>query len=130
MSSSSSDAILRWLSSCFGVKLPTPSSVTDGVEMANILHAVDSQFFSEQWKSKIKVRSVAFQVHPVDLSNFPLCTQTDVPSDNKRLRSSNVKKVLSGVLEYYSDLLSLQLLDFPMPDPARVVDGSAEDVCE
>ena len=57
-------------------------------------------------------------------------TQTDVPSDNKRLRSSNVKKVLSGVLEYYSDLLSLQLLDFPMPDPARVVDGSAEDVCE
>lgn len=107
MSSSSSDAILRWLSSCFGVKLPSPSSVTDGVEMANILHAVDSQFFSEQWKSKIK---------------------TDVPSDNKRLRSSNVKKVLSGVLEYYSDLLSLQLLDFPMPDPARVVDGSAEDV--
>ena len=63
-------------------------------------------------------------------SPCPLCTQTDVPSDNKRLRGSNVKKVLSGVLEYYSDLLSLQLLDFPMPDPARVVDGSAEDVCE
>ena len=56
MSSSSSDAILRWLSSCFGVKLPSPSSLTDGVEMANILHAVDSQFFSEQWKGKIKVR--------------------------------------------------------------------------
>ena len=60
----------------------------------------------------------------------PPSVQTDVPSDNKRLRSSNVKKVLSGVLEYYSDLLSLQLQDFPMPDPAKVVDGSSEDVCE
>ena len=39
-----------------------------------------------------------------------------------------MKKVLSGVLEYYSDLLSLQLLDFPMPDPVKVVDGSSEDV--
>ena len=54
-SSSASDAILRWLSSCFGVPLPSPSSVTDGVEMANILHAVDAQFFSQQWKGKIKV---------------------------------------------------------------------------
>ena len=63
-------------------------------------------------------------------TSLPPSVQTDVPSDNKRLRSSNVKKVLSGVLEYYSDLLSLQLQDFPMPDPAKVVDGSSEDVCE
>lgn len=53
-----------------------------------------------------------------------------MPSDNKRLRSSNIKKVLAGVLEYYSDLLSLQLQDFPMPSPDKVVDGSSEDVCE
>ncbi len=95
----STESLLRWLSTCFHRSLPSASAVSDGAEIAAILHTIDSRFFSTQWKSKVR---------------------DDIPADNKRLKSSNVKKVLSGMQEYFSDVLNIQLQDFPMPDCNKV----------
>ena len=46
-----------------------------------------------------------------------------------RLKSSNVKKVLGAITDYYSDVLGLQLADdFPRPDAARVAEGDPASV--
>ncbi|XP_067621862.1 protein hook isoform X2 [Eurosta solidaginis] len=41
---------------------------------------------------------------------------------NWRLRMSNLKKVIEGVYDYYSDVLSYSLADFPRPDAQRIAE--------
>ena len=50
-----------------------------------------------------------------------------MPNDNKRLKANNIKKVLNTVNEYYSDVLGMNMADFPSPDPLRVAEGSVAD---
>lgn len=72
----------------------TIAELSDGVAMAQALHQIAPDTFTESWLAKIK-----FEV-----------------DSNWRLKASNLKKVIACVLDYYTDVLSLQLADFPMPD--------------
>ncbi|KAI0231339.1 Hook-like protein 3 [Lamellibrachia satsuma] len=76
----------------------TVTDVTDGVTMAQVLHQIAPNFFSDTWMSRIK---------------------TDV-GDNWRLKVINLKKVLKGILDYYSDVLGQQINDFHMPDVSAI----------
>merc|ERR1719189_418291 len=46
-----------------------------------------------------------------------------------RLRGNNLRKVLNGILDYYKDVIGLQIpREFPLPDVNRVVEGNTEQV--
>ena len=41
---------------------------------------------------------------------------------NMRLRGNNLRKVLNGILDYYKDVIGLQIpREFPLPDVNRVL---------
>ena len=62
--------------------------------MGQALHLIAPQFFTEAWLGKIKL----------DAAN------------NWRLKVSNLKKILKGILDYYSEVLGQHIQDFNMPD--------------
>ncbi|XP_052255870.1 protein Hook homolog 3-like isoform X2 [Dreissena polymorpha] len=62
--------------------------------MAKVLHQIAPDYFNESWLSKIKAEDVT----------------------NWRLKVSNLKKVLKGILEYNIEVLGIQIHDFQMPD--------------
>lgn len=41
---------------------------------------------------------------------------------NWRLKVSNLKKVITSVMDYYTDVLNLQLSDFPTPDVLKIAE--------
>lgn len=41
---------------------------------------------------------------------------------NWRLKVSNLKKVTTSVMEYYTDVLNLTLSDFPTPDVLKIAE--------
>lgn len=41
---------------------------------------------------------------------------------NWRLKVSNLKKVVESILDYYADVLSLSLSDFPKPDVLKIAE--------
>ena len=65
-----------------------------------MLHILEPGTFDSAWLSKI----------------------TDV-GDNKRLKLNNLRKVLTGTLDYLKDVVGMQLSQFPLPDTNKVVDG-------
>ena len=42
--------------------------------------------------------------------------------DNKRLKLNNVRKVLTGTVDYLKDVVGMQLAQFPLPDTNKVVE--------
>ncbi|XP_075459994.1 protein Hook homolog 3 isoform X8 [Ascaphus truei] len=62
--------------------------------MAMILQKIDAAYFDENWLHRIK---------------------TDV-GDNWRLKISNLKKILKGILDYNHEILGQQINDFTLPD--------------
>ena len=40
--------------------------------------------------------------------------------DNKRLKLNNLRKVLTGTLDYLKDVVGMQLSQFPLPDINKV----------
>ncbi|KAJ0039397.1 hypothetical protein NL108_015828 [Boleophthalmus pectinirostris] len=79
------ESLLTWIQT-FGVEAPckTVEDLTSGVVMAQALQKIDAQYFNEAWISRIK---------------------PDV-GDNWRLKISNLKKVLKGILDYNQELMS------------------------
>uniref|UniRef100_A0A8C7WSJ2 Hook microtubule-tethering protein 1 n=1 Tax=Oryzias sinensis TaxID=183150 RepID=A0A8C7WSJ2_9TELE len=61
---------------------------------------IDPAWFNEGWLSRIK---------------------TDV-EDNWRLKMSNLKKILQMVVDYYKEVLSQDISDFPVPDLSLVAE--------
>jgi len=96
------DSLIKWLNT-FPVKSKGSSaeSLSDGVTMAQVLHILDPERdrFDSTWVSKI----------------------TDV-GDNKRLKLNNVRKVLTGTVDYLKDVVGMQLTQFPLPDTNKVVE--------
>uniref|UniRef100_A0AAX7VPB6 Calponin-homology (CH) domain-containing protein n=1 Tax=Astatotilapia calliptera TaxID=8154 RepID=A0AAX7VPB6_ASTCA len=78
------------------VKAPckTVEDLTSGVVMAQVLQKIDVVYFSDAWISRIK---------------------PDV-GDNWRLKISNLKKILKGILDYIQEVLGQDINDFPLPD--------------
>ncbi|XP_071751794.1 protein Hook homolog 1 [Centroberyx gerrardi] len=80
----------------------TVEELTTGVAMSQALHQIDPAWFSDGWLSRIK---------------------PDV-GDNWRLKMNNLKKILQMMVDYYNEVLSQQISDFPLPDLALVAEHS------
>ncbi|XP_078393012.1 protein Hook homolog 3 isoform X2 [Cetorhinus maximus] len=89
------ESLLTWVQT-FGVQVPCKKieDLTSGVVMAQVLQKIDQSWFDDTWISRIK---------------------TEV-GDNWRLKVSNLKKILKGILDYYHEVLGQQITDFPLPD--------------
>ncbi|GIX99605.1 protein Hook homolog 3, partial [Caerostris extrusa] len=98
-----SGSLIHWLKTfnIEGVNGPV-ESFFDGVVISKVLNNIDSEFFDEAWLSKIKTDAGA----------------------NWRLKVSNLKKILKGILDYYNE----QITGFRMPDVAAL--GEKSDIEE
>ncbi|XP_054837739.1 protein Hook homolog 1 isoform X2 [Eublepharis macularius] len=97
------DSLILWLQtfntaeSCKGVQ-----DLTNGVAMAQVLHEVDAAWFNDAWLSRIK---------------------EDV-GDNWRIKASNLKKVLQGIMDYYHEFLGQQISEDLLPDLSQISEHS------
>ncbi|XP_078203780.1 protein Hook homolog 3 isoform X2 [Callithrix jacchus] len=89
------DSLLTWIQT-FNVdaQCRTVEDLTNGVVMAQVLQKIDPAYFDENWLNRIK---------------------TEV-GDNWRLKISNLKKILKGILDYNHEILGQQINDFTLPD--------------
>ncbi|KAG7477145.1 hypothetical protein MATL_G00090960 [Megalops atlanticus] len=89
------ESLLTWIQT-FGVEAPckTVEDLTSGVVMAQVLQKIDIVYFNDNWISRIK---------------------SEV-GDNWRLKVSNLKKILKGILDYNHEVLGQQINDFTLPD--------------
>uniref|UniRef100_A0A7N9B279 Protein Hook homolog 3 n=1 Tax=Mastacembelus armatus TaxID=205130 RepID=A0A7N9B279_9TELE len=72
----------------------TVEDLTSGVVMAQVLQKIDIAYFSDSWISRIKPEV----------------------GDNWRLKVSNLKKILTGILDYNQEILGQHINDFTLPD--------------
>uniref|UniRef100_A0A673YYF5 Hook microtubule tethering protein 3 n=1 Tax=Salmo trutta TaxID=8032 RepID=A0A673YYF5_SALTR len=72
----------------------TVEDLTSGIVMAQALQKIDIVYFTDNWISRIKPEV----------------------GDNWRLKISNLKKVLKGILDYNQEVLQQQINDFTLPD--------------
>ncbi|KAM7354675.1 hook microtubule tethering protein [Cochliomyia hominivorax] len=94
-------SLIEWFQT---LNLTAPHSsneeLSDGVALAQALNQFAPESFTDIWLSKIK---------------------TDVGA-NWRLKMSNLKKVIEGLYDYYSDVLNYSLSEFPRPDAMRIAE--------
>ncbi|KAJ8286679.1 hypothetical protein GJAV_G00041910 [Gymnothorax javanicus] len=101
------ESLLTWIQT-FGVEAPcqTVEDLTSGVVMAQVLQKIDTVYFNDGWISRIK---------------------SEV-GDNWRLKISNLKKILKGILDYNHEVLGQQINDFTLPDVTLI--GEHSDAAE
>ncbi|XP_008283439.1 protein Hook homolog 3 isoform X4 [Stegastes partitus] len=89
------ESLLTWIQT-FGVEAPckTVEDLTSGVVMAQALQKIDIVYFNDAWISRIKPEV----------------------GDNWRLKISNLKKILKGILDYNQEVLGQHINDFTLPD--------------
>uniref|UniRef100_A0A3B1IQ42 Protein Hook homolog 3 n=1 Tax=Astyanax mexicanus TaxID=7994 RepID=A0A3B1IQ42_ASTMX len=99
------ESLLTWIQT-FGVEAPckTVEDLTSGVVMAQVLQKIDGVYFSDGWISRIKSEA----------------------GDNWRLKISNLKKILKGILDYNREILGQQINDFTLPDLNLIGEHSDE----
>ncbi|XP_045445937.1 protein hook [Melitaea cinxia] len=95
------DNLIKWLQTLnLTAKHGAPSELSDGVAIAEALTQIAPEYFTTTWNSKIK---------------------TDV-GHNWRLKVSNLKKILEGVVDYHQDILNLSLQEFSRPDVVNIAE--------
>nr|XP_055054040.1 protein Hook homolog 3 isoform X2 [Misgurnus anguillicaudatus] len=101
------ESLLTWIQT-FGVEAPCTAvdELTSGVAMAQVLQKIDGMYFTDAWIARIKA---------------------DV-GDNWRLKISNLKKILKGILDYNHEVLGQQMNDFTLPDVSLI--GEHSDAAE
>uniref|UniRef100_A0A4W6DGR5 Hook microtubule tethering protein 3 n=1 Tax=Lates calcarifer TaxID=8187 RepID=A0A4W6DGR5_LATCA len=72
----------------------TVEDLTSGIVMAQALQKIDVVYFNDAWISRIKPEV----------------------GDNWRLKVSNLKKILKGILDYNQEVLGQHINDFTLPD--------------
>ncbi|TKS84694.1 Protein Hook -like protein 3 [Collichthys lucidus] len=89
------ESLLTWIQT-FGVEAPckTVEDLTSGIVMAQALQKIDVVYFNDAWISRIKPEV----------------------GDNWRLKISNLKKILKGILDYNQEILGQHINDFTLPD--------------
>ncbi|XP_044031213.1 protein Hook homolog 3 isoform X2 [Siniperca chuatsi] len=89
------ESLLTWVQT-FGVEAPckTVEDLTSGIVMAQALQKIDVVYFNDAWISRIKPEV----------------------GDNWRLKVSNLKKILKGILDYNQEILGQHINDFTLPD--------------
>ncbi|XP_077353548.1 protein Hook homolog 3 isoform X2 [Festucalex cinctus] len=97
------ESLLTWVQT-FGVEAQckTVEDMTSGVVMAQALQKIDEVYFNDAWISRIK---------------------PDV-GDNWRLKVSNLKKILKGILDYNQEILGQHINDFTLPDVTLIGEHS------
>ncbi|XP_076035650.1 hook microtubule tethering protein isoform X2 [Oratosquilla oratoria] len=91
------DSLMKWLET-FSDTTVKVDSLTSGVVMANALHQIAPEYFTDYWLSKIR---------------------SDV-GDNWRLKVSNLRKVLQAIVDFYQEQLSQNIRSFPLPDVNKI----------
>ncbi|RXN23713.1 Hook -like protein [Labeo rohita] len=88
----------------FGVEAPCSAvdELTSGEAMAQVLQKIDGMYFNDAWISRIKPEV----------------------GDNWRLKISNLKKILKGILDYNHEVLGQQINDFTLPDVNLIAEHS------
>ncbi|KAK7120005.1 hypothetical protein R3I94_002527 [Phoxinus phoxinus] len=97
------ESLLTWIQT-FGVEAAcsTVDELTGGLAMAQVLQKIDVVYFTDAWISRVKA---------------------DV-GDNWRLKISNLKKILKGILDYNHEILGQQINDFTLPDVGLIAEHS------
>ncbi|XP_072788774.1 protein Hook homolog 1 isoform X1 [Taeniopygia guttata] len=97
------DSLILWLQT-FNTAAPCRDvqDLTNGVAMAQVLHQIDVAWFDASWLSRIK---------------------EDV-GDNWRIKSSNLKKILQGIVDYYHEFLGQQIAEELIPDLTQISENS------
>ncbi|XP_055371470.1 protein hook [Condylostylus longicornis] len=84
------------------LNIPAPHStveeLSDGVAFAQVLNQIARETFTDSWLSKM------------------------VTGSNWRLKMSNLKKVIEGLYDYYSEILNLNLNNFSKPDAMKIAE--------
>jgi len=93
------ESLIKWLNTFSSPPGSSAESLCDGVTMAQVLHILEPDSFDSTWVSKVTA-----------------------VGDNKRLKLNNVRKVLTGTLDYLKDVVGMQLSQFPLPDTNKVVE--------
>ncbi|XP_050666673.1 protein hook isoform X2 [Leptidea sinapis] len=97
------DSLIKWLQTLdLKAKHESPAELSDGVAIAEVLTQIAPEFFTPAWNSKIK---------------------TEV-KQNWRLKVSNLKKILEGVVVYHQDVLNLSLQEFSRPDVVNIAENA------
>jgi len=93
------ESLMKWLQT-FDLDAPhnTLEEISDGVAMAQALNQIAPEWFGDSWMSKIK---------------------TDA-GNNWRLKVSNLKKIVQGIVDYYQEYLNQHLTDFSRPDVNKI----------
>ncbi|XP_038075290.1 protein Hook homolog 3-like isoform X2 [Patiria miniata] len=95
------ESLLTWVQTFNLDNSPeTVAELTDGVALSQILCQIAPTFFNTGWYSRIR-REVG---------------------DSWRIRVSNLKKVLEGILDFYNDVLGQQIRDFKLPDVSKIAE--------
>ncbi|KAG5898850.1 hypothetical protein JTB14_014277 [Gonioctena quinquepunctata] len=95
-------SLAKWLQKIVPTKTRTIAEMCDGVGMLDALLQISPEHFTKL-EPKIK---------------------RDVSPNNWRLRISNLKKVVEAVIEYYQDVLTLQILEVGRPDVTKIGESS------
>ena len=68
---------------------------------------IDPNHFSDSWFSKIK---------------------TGVPSDNKHLKATNLRKVIGAIVEFIDIIPFMSLTEFGQPNPNLAAEGQPDEI--
>lgn len=97
------ESLMKWVKTFEGIKAPhqTIEELTDGVALCECLAEIAPDWFDDEWMSKIR--------HDT--------------GDNRRLKVNNLKKLIKGVQDYYTEVLTMDISGFPMPDVNAIVEN-------
>ncbi|XP_078525971.1 protein Hook homolog 1 [Lissotriton helveticus] len=96
------ESLILWLQT-FNTAAPckTIQDLTSGVAMAQVLNKIDSAWFDDSWRNRIK----------------------DEVGDNWRIKANNLKKILQGIMDYFHEFLGQQISEFLLPDLNRIAEN-------
>lgn len=97
------ESLMKWVNTFEGIKAPhrTINELTDGVALCECLAEIAPDWFDDEWISKIRQDT----------------------GDNRRLKVNNLKKLLKGVIDYYTEVLTMDITGFSMPDVNAIVEN-------
>ncbi|XP_046839969.1 protein Hook homolog 3-like isoform X2 [Xenia sp. Carnegie-2017] len=90
------ESLIIWLNTFDEIEALKSNAVelSDGVAMCQCLALIAPDWFDDEWMSKVKKDA----------------------GDNWRLKCSNLKKLLKGIMDYYTEVLNMDIVGFTLPD--------------
>ena len=140
------EALLKWLSTFMPQNASQSeqkswNDVSDGVAMAKVLHRIDSSHFTSGFHNiyviilfkpiRMHIITIMIVINPAlhFLLDWVSKIRGDIPSDNKRLRANNLKKVANAIEEYNSEVLGIHYNSgFVQPDLTKAAEGNSQDL--